>query len=246
MSRQRTKDRAKVTAALDLDLPKLSISISYDGGIKFDGVITCGISSTDTTQHRIFAFEINIETECPVEPCTLSVEEVAELARAYMRSKGVDLPSDKYNTFLVSPLQKDVAKQGAANAKYRAIVNTPADEVFSPGVSASDTCSGRRMPHFFFSKAIETKAPMENKKGSSALVNTTAIFDALKSLKRYLRASFTTKSKPLPDYAALFVYSNVESLDNFVDFIGEIASKDPSLLGQVSGTFHLYPVFKFF
>lgn len=238
MSRQRTKDRAKITAALDIDLPKLSISISYDGGLKFDGVITCGISSTDTTQHRLFAFEIDIETECPVEPCSLSVEEVAELAREYMRSKGVDLPSDRYNTFLISPLQKDVAKQGAANAKYRAIVTSPTNEVFSPGTSASDTCSSRRMPHFFFSKAIETKAPMENKKGSGALVNTSHIFDAVKNLKRYLRASYTTKLRPLPDYAALFVYSNVDALDNFVDFIGEIASQDKTLLGEVSGTCH--------
>ena len=91
MSRQRTKDRAKVTASLDTDLPKLSVSISYDGGMKYDGVITCGISSTDTTQHRLFAFEVNIETECPVEPCTLSVKDLTDLAKAYMRTKGVDL-----------------------------------------------------------------------------------------------------------------------------------------------------------
>lgn len=185
--------------------------------------------------HRLFAFEVNIETECPVEPCTLSVEDLTDLARAYMRTKDVDLPIEKYDAFLVSPLQKDVAKQGAANARYRAIVNTPADEVFTPGISASDPCSTRRMPHFFFSKPIEIKAPMENKRGSSSVVNTSKIFDALKSLKRYLRSSFTTKSRPLPDYAALFIYSNVDALDTFVDFIGDIASKDKSLLGQVSG-----------
>ena len=206
--------------------------------MKYDGAITCGISCTDTTQHRLFAFEFNIETECPVEPCTLSVEDLTDLARAYMRTKGVDLPIEKYDAFRVSPLQKDVAKQSAANARYRAIVNVPADEVFTPGILASDPCSTRRMPHFFFSKPIEIKAPMENKRGSSSVVNTSKIFDALKSLKRYLRSSFTTKSRPLPDYAALFVYSNVDALDTFVDFIGDIASKDKSLLGEVSGNPH--------
>ena len=74
MSRQRTKDSAELNASLDIDLAKLSVSISYDGGIKFDGVITCGISSTDTTQHMLFVSDVNIETECLVEPCTLSVE----------------------------------------------------------------------------------------------------------------------------------------------------------------------------
>jgi hypothetical protein len=62
---------------------------------------------------------------------------------------------------------------------------------------------------------------MENKRGSSSVVNTSKIFDALKSLKRYLRSSFTTKSRPLSDYAALFVYSNVDALDTFVDFCGD-------------------------
>jgi hypothetical protein len=104
MSRPRTKDRAKVTASLVIDPPKLSVSISHDGGIKFDGVITCEISSTDTTQHRLFAFEVNIEIKCPLEPCTLSVEDLSDLARAYTRTKGVDLPVDKYDAFLVSPL----------------------------------------------------------------------------------------------------------------------------------------------
>ena len=244
MSRQRTKDRSKITTILDADLYKLSVSISYDGGFMYDGAITCGISSTDTTQHRLFAFDVSIEDECPVEPSILDIDEVAELARSYMRTKGVDLPAEKYNTFLVSPLQKDVSKKGAANAKYRAIVTAPNHEVFTPGLSASNPSSNQRMPHIFFSKPVETKSPMENKRGSSAAVNTSTIHDALKSLKRYLRVTFSTKSKQLPHYAALFVYANADALENFVDLIGDIALKDQKLLNEVSGNFRLYPTFK--
>ena len=68
LGRQRTKDRAKVIARLNTYLSKLSVSISYDGALKFSDVVTCGISSTDTTQHKIFAFECDIEHECPIEP----------------------------------------------------------------------------------------------------------------------------------------------------------------------------------
>lgn len=235
MSRQKTKDRSMVIADLNLNLDKLSVSISYDGGLKYDNVITCGISSTDTTQHRIFALEVSIEDECPIGPLTLSIIEVGELARSYMRTKGVELFPDKYHMFVVSALQKDVSKPGAANAKYRAVVDLPNNQTFIPGPSATNPCSLQRMPHFFFGKVLETKAPMENKRGSSAAVNTNRIIQAVMSLKRYLRASYVLKSKPMPKYAALFVYSNVEALENFVEFIAKITAENQELLGQVSG-----------
>ena len=101
MSRQRTEDRSKITAILDADFHKLSVSISCDGGFMYDGAITCGMSSTDTTQHRLFASDVSIEDECHVEPSILDIDEVPELARSYMRTKGVDLPAEKCNTFLV-------------------------------------------------------------------------------------------------------------------------------------------------
>ena len=100
------------------------------------------------------------------------------------------------------------------------------------------------MPYIFFSKPVETKAPMENNRGISAAVNTNTIHDALKSLKRYLRVTFSTKSKQLPYYAALFVYANADALENIVGLIGDIALKDQKLLNQVSRIFCLYPTFK--
>ena len=162
--RQKTKDRNSVIANLDANLSKLNISISYDGAIKYEGVITCGISSTATTQHRLFTFEVDMEDECPVVPTELTISEVGELSRTHMRSKGIDLPSDKYDLYLVSPLQKDISQPGKTNAKYRAIVSLPTfEEIFIPGTSTTDTKSLRRMPHLFFGKKLETKAPMENK-----------------------------------------------------------------------------------
>ena len=107
----------------------------------YDGRITCGISSTDTTQHRLFAFEVDIEEECPIEPSILTIGEVAELARAHMRSKNIDLPAEKYNTFVVSARQQNVTKDGAANAKYRAVVYVPTNVVFAPGSKSSAASS---------------------------------------------------------------------------------------------------------
>lgn len=235
MSRQKTRDRNMVIADLNVNLDKISVSISYDGGMKYENIITCGISGTDTTQHRIFAFEVSIEDECPIGPSQLTIVEVGELARSYLKTKGIDLTPEKYNMFVVSALQKDVAKQGAANAKYRAIVNVPDNQLFVPGPSAADPRSAERMPHFFFGKVLETKAPMENKRGSSAAVNTSRIVLAVTSLKRYLRASYVLKAKPMPKYASLFVYTNVEALENFIDFIAKITAENSELLGQVSG-----------
>ena len=236
MSRQRTRDRMKALADLNKNLSKLIISISYDGGLMFDSVITCGISGTDSTQHKILSLEINIEDECPIAPHSLTILEVAEHARSYMKSRGVDLPAEKYDLWVVSPLQKNCAGENAKNPKYRGIVKKPTiTDAFTPGVSASDPGSARRIPHLFFAKVTETKAPMENKAGSSAAVNTSKIHKGVMSLKRYLREAYLGKSKELPDYAALFVYSNVEALDNFVDYVGDLAVKDPTLLSRVSG-----------
>lgn len=232
LGRQRTKDRAKVIARLNTYLSKLSVSISYDGALKFSDVVTCGISSTDTTQHKIFAFECDIEHECPIEPYVLTVIEVAELARNYLRSKAIDCPSDKYIVFLVSPLQKDIKQGDKLNAKYRAIVNIPSNEKFSPGLSPSDPGSTTRMPHIFFARNIELLAPMENKDGSSAVVNTIEICESFRSFNRFVMGAFVDKARPMPSYAALFVYTNVESLECFIDFIGEILR---NLLGAVSG-----------
>ena len=121
MSRHKTKDKDKVIADLNQYLARVSISISYDGGILFDGVITCEISSTDTTQHSMFTLAVSIEDECPIAPHTLTITEVGDFARSHMRTKGIDLSVEKYNLWVVSPLQIDVAKPGAANAKYRRV-----------------------------------------------------------------------------------------------------------------------------
>lgn len=48
-------------AKLGKQLSSLSVSIRYDGGVKYDDVLTCGISSTDSTQQIIFAMESDIK-----------------------------------------------------------------------------------------------------------------------------------------------------------------------------------------
>lgn len=83
-------------ADLNINLAKLSISVSFDGGMMHDRTFFCGISSQDTTQHRIFVFDVNIEDECSIGPTYLSINKVGELARSYMKSKGIDLTSDKF------------------------------------------------------------------------------------------------------------------------------------------------------
>ena len=118
----------------------------------------------------MFALVVSIEDECLIVPHTLTITEVGDFARAHMRTKGVDLSVEKYNLWVVSPLQKDVAKPGAAYyAKYRAIVMaSKITDIFTPGVSASDPCSFRRMPHVLFAKIKETKAPMEQRERVAA------------------------------------------------------------------------------
>ena len=190
MGKQRTRDRNILLADLNLNLSKLSISVSFDGGMMFNKKFSCGISASDTTQHRIFLFDVNIEDECPIGQPQLTIFEVGELARSYMKTKGIDLPIDKFNMFVVSPLQQDVKRDGTTNPKYRAIVFEPNGEVYTPGYSAADPCSLQRMPHLFFTKKVDTKAPMENKGGGSGAVNKPKIVLAVMGTKRYLRSSF--------------------------------------------------------
>jgi hypothetical protein len=108
MGKQRTRDRNMLIADLNNNLSKLSISVSFDGGMMFSYKFSCGISAQDTTQHRIFLFDVNIEDECPIGPPQLIISEVGELARSSMKTKGIDLPIDTFNIFVVSPLQQDV------------------------------------------------------------------------------------------------------------------------------------------
>lgn len=186
--------------------------------------------------------------ECPIGPTQLTIIEVGDLAKSYMKGKGIDLTSDKYAMFVVSPLQQDVRKANTTNPKYRAIVKESNNEIFIPGPSAANPCSLQRMPHLFFTKKVDVKAPMENKSGSSASVNIPRIVQAVMGTKRYLRSSFILKdpNRPMPEYAALFEYSNVSALENFVDYIAKLTADNSELLGQVSGvqlTFELFAHF---
>ena len=237
LSKQRTRDRNTPIADLNLNLAKLSISVSFDGGMMYDKKFSCGISSQDTTQHRIFGFDVNIEDECPIGPTQLTIIEVGELAKSYMKTKGIDLTSDKYTMYVASPLIQDVRGENTKHPKYRNIVFEAGDEIFIPGPSAANPCSLQRMPYIFFTKKVDVVAPMENKRGSSAAVNKPRIVQAVMGTKRYLRGSYNLKdpNRPMPDYAALFEYSNVEALENFVDYIAKLTADNSELLGQVSG-----------
>ena len=64
MGKQRTRDRNLILKRLDTELGLVSVSISYDGGVKFEGISTCGISATDSTQHKVFAFMDDLTEEC--------------------------------------------------------------------------------------------------------------------------------------------------------------------------------------
>lgn len=171
----RTRDRNLLIAELETNLSMLSITISCDGAVKYDGVFTCGISTTDTTKHRIFNLSVDIEEECPLDPRKLSIQEVGEIAREYMRSKGIILSIDKYTLYIVTEQQKDVSKPGAINGKYRANIKRPTIEELIPGVSKTESRSLQRMPHIFFCRNQEILPPMENRDGSSAAVNTSKI-----------------------------------------------------------------------
>ena len=64
------------------------------------------------TQRNIvfFVLEVNLEVECPVELTELTLAEVSELSRT-------QLPKDEYDLYIVSPLQKNVAKALANHTK---------------------------------------------------------------------------------------------------------------------------------
>ena len=125
MAKQRTRDRNLLIADLDSNLAKLSISISFDGGMMFEKIFSCGISSQDTTQHRIFNCNVSIVDECPIGPTQLTIIEVGDLAKSYMKGKGIDLTSDKYAMFVVSPLQQDVRKANTTNQNTTPSLKNP-------------------------------------------------------------------------------------------------------------------------
>jgi hypothetical protein len=82
--KHKTKDRTMVLADLNTNLTKINISLSFDGAVKFDNVITCGIVGSDTTQHRPFALEIDLEDTCPIGLRSMSMVEVGKIARTYI------------------------------------------------------------------------------------------------------------------------------------------------------------------
>lgn len=236
MGKQRTRDKNLILKRLDTELGLVSVSISYDGGVKFEGISTCGISATDSTQHKVFAFIVDLEEECPYDPCKIGAVELSSLARDYMKSQGIKLSPENYEVFLVSHLQKNIAKPGAAHPKYRAIVNPiTLNADFTPGQSVEEPKTITRMPHFFFGKVLEMKAPMENKDGSSAAVNISQIYKSAAVMKRFLWIAFSSPSTAMPDYVASYTFSSVEALKRLVDCIAELSTKNDKLLGTVSG-----------
>ena len=84
LGKQRKQDRNIPLADLNLNLSKLLISVSFDGGMMFNKKLSSGISASDTTQHRIFLFDVNTEDECPIGQPQLTITELGELARSKM------------------------------------------------------------------------------------------------------------------------------------------------------------------
>jgi hypothetical protein len=233
MAKQRTRDRKIVTTKLERQLSSLNVTISYDGGMKYENVLSCGISSCDSTQHNIFALEIDLEEECPRDPCQLNAGEVAELAREYMKSQGTSLNPDTYEVYVVTHLQQNVAGPKAKHPKYRSIINKlDSNLIFTPGTSVEESAIFERMPHFFFSKVIDLKAPMENKHGSSAAVNTSQLQKTTALMKRYLTVTFSKGGAAMPDYTSMFAFVDVEALQRLVDYVAE---QSADLLDEVSG-----------
>ena len=112
----------------------LSVSISYDGRKKYDKVLTCGIPTTDFAQHKMFVLKLNIEDECPHDPCQLSFVDLCLLAREYMLSQGVELTPATCDAFLVTAHQKDISKPNEADPKYRAVLNVvKSEKLYVPG-----------------------------------------------------------------------------------------------------------------
>ena len=150
MGKQRTRDRNLVINRLDAKLSLVSVSISYDGGVKFEGVSTFGISATDSTQHSIFAFEIDLLKECSFDPCKIGAVAISKLARDNLKIQGIELNPENCEVFLVTHLQKNIAKTGAAHPKYRVTfipINSGTD--FTPGQSLEQPETFRRMSNFF-------------------------------------------------------------------------------------------------
>lgn len=127
-TKQQTRDRTAVMRKLVANSKLLTVSISYDGGKKYDKVLTCGIPTTDFSQHKMFVLKLNIEDECPHDPCQLSFVDLCLLAREYMLSQGVELTTATCDAFLGTAHQKDIAKPNEADPKYRAVLNVVKSE----------------------------------------------------------------------------------------------------------------------
>jgi hypothetical protein len=158
LTKQRTKDRSMVTKRLDTNLNLVSTSISHDGGVKFSGEFTCGIFAQDSTQHKMFIVEVDLEEECPFDPCRLGMVEICDMAREYIRGQGIEMLATKYDAYLVSHIQKDLAGEANIRPKYRAVVHrVDSNSFFTPGQSLEQPDVFRRMPHIFFGKIVEMK-----------------------------------------------------------------------------------------
>lgn len=238
LTKQRTKDRSAVTKRLETNLNLLSISISYDGGIKFSGEFTCGIFAQDSTQHKMFVLEVDLEEECPFDPCRLGMPEICNMAREYMRGQGIEMLATKYEAYLVSHIQKDLAGEANIRPKYRAVVNrADNNSYFTPGQSLEQPEVFRRMPHIFFGKIVEMKAAMENKGGSSEATNMNKVQKAASVMKRFLTVQYTNPSSTMPSYTSNLAFTSVESVKAFVDFIEKKTIKHDEIMKFVAGIF---------
>ena len=146
-----------------------------------------------------------------------------------MKTLGVELGADKYESYLVTKTSKNIAKPGAVNPKYRAIVRKwESSKVFKPLSSLND-----RMPHLFYGLIIELKAPMENKHGGSAAVNTSQLQKAAAIVKRISILHFIDGTK-MEKYMLPFTFVDANAVKLLVDRVHDATVDADRLLNFVS------------
>ena len=234
-SKEKSKLRV-VQADLENHPSKINVSVTLDGIQSRENIITCGISSTDTSQTRLWAYTFNIRDLIELEsPTIITLSAIIEHIRMkMMKERKINLNSDVYDCFIVGPEQQDAKAKGAIHAKWRAVVERPnLDKIYSPCQGTPDpNC---RIIHLFFGKKKGARADLANKGGSNLAVNMTTLADARMKLGRFLLSFYPDKL--MPKYVSCFDFIDKASVISYAKLLYELAKTQEGLLETSPGTF---------
>lgn len=168
---------------------------------RFKDSLYCGINKADKTVQRLFDFNHEIKQ---AESITFTA--LNDAVKLHAQSKNIDLGADKYKPYIVTNEQVDIAKVGAATAKWRVVVKEPGSFLSFEKGCDENLNDKNRLVHIFYGEVGHSVADLSNVEGGSAATIVSKFLTMCDNIANVLQLKFNDSKGSLPSFVSKFFF----------------------------------------